>query len=450
MINAQSERLSGWGMSNFCTALSYRPRDASEVAEAIADATRRDLTVVHRGSGISYGDASLNEGGAVIHTTALRGILSFDAEHGTVRAEAGVTIAQLWRHVLPRGWWPPIVPGTMHVTIGGAAAMNIHGKNGFRSGSFGDHVLALTLLDSAGSVHTLTKSANAERLREVVGAQGLNGTILDVTLQLKQVNSGMLQVLPVPTASLEENLEGIDRLSREHEYAVGWIDAFATGKSMGRGLLHAASQPSADHAVAGKHLDVASQELPSSIFGVIPSKHVWRLARPFVHGPGMRAINFAKNLMGQLGGTKPFLQPHAGFHFLLDYVPNWKYVYRPGGMLQYQFFAPAETALQMFRDALLIQQRAGLASYLAVLKRHRKDDFAASYLLDGYSMAMDFPRRRGDEGKLLAMLREFDVLQQSMGGRIYAAKDSVSRGTLPRVRDPRFSSDLVRRWEAPS
>jgi hypothetical protein len=448
MITGQTEKLAGWGMADFCTALAYHPRDAAEVAEAVADAARRDLTIVHRGAGISYGDASLNEGGAVIHTSALDRILHFDPVKGTVRAEAGVSIAGVWRYVLSSGWWPPIVPGTMHVTLGGAAAMNIHGKNGFKSGCFGDHVLALTLLDSSGEVRELTRAAHSNRLKEIIGAQGLNGTILDVTLQLKKVSSGMLEVTPIPTGSLEENLEKLDVIARAHDYAVGWIDAFASGRSTGRGLLHAASHPAPDHRASGKHTDVGSQELPSAIFGLLPSRHVWRFARPFVHGPGMRAINFAKSLMGQLGGTRPFLQPHAAFHFLLDYVPNWKYVYRPGGLLQYQFFAPADAALPMFREALRMQQRAGMPSYLAVLKRHRRDEFAASYSVDGYSLAMDFPRNRRSDPALLAMLREFDMLQRSMGGHVYAAKDSVSHGVLPCVRDPRFSSNLVRRWEA--
>ena len=450
MIVPQRERLAGWGMANFCTALSYRPRDAAEVAEAIADAAQRGLTVAHRGAGISYGDAALNEGGAVVHLSALDRILHFDPQSGIVRAQSGVTIAQLWRHVLGSGWWPPVVPGTMHVTLGGSAAMNIHGKNGFRVGPFGEHVVGLTLLDSHGTEHTLTRRCHGERIRGIVGAQGLNGTILDLTLQLKRVYSGLLNVTPIPTRSLDENLEALDRLAAEHDYAVGWMDAFATGAGIGRGLLHTAAHLPPDHPESGMQMNAATQQLPSSIFGVIPSKHAWRLARPLVNQIGMRAINTAKYFAGSFGGTKPFLQGHAGFHFLLDYIPNWKYVYRPGGLLQYQFFAPKETAGSMFREALLLQQRAGMPSFLAVLKRHRLDDFAASYSVDGFSLALDFPIRRRNPQRLVALLRNFDRLQAEMGGHVYAAKDSVSRGQLPALRDPLYSSDLVRRWEMPA
>ena len=435
-------------MANFCTALAYRPRDAAEAAEAVADATRRELTIVHRGAGISYGDAALNEGGAVVHMSRLDRILHFDPEQGVIRAQAGATIAQLWRHVIGSGWWPPVVPGTMHVTLGGSVAMNIHGKNAYRVGPFGEHVLALTLLDSRGVEHTLTRECHAAQLRAVIGAQGLNGTILDVTLQLKRVYSGMLNVTPIPTRSLDENLEQLDELASEHDYAVGWMDAFATGRAMGRGLLHTASHLPRDHASARTGMDGAAQELPSRLFGVLPSKHAWRLARPLVNRPGMRAINMAKYLAGLFGGTKPFLQGHAAFHFLLDYIPNWKYVYRPHGLVQYQFFAPKESAGAMLREALQLQQRAGMPSFLAVLKRHRRDEFAASYSVDGFSLALDMPVRNVNPQRLRSLLRDFDRLQSDMGGRIYAAKDSVSRGALPAVRDPLYSSDLVRRWEA--
>lgn len=434
-------------MANRCTALAYRPRDAAETAEAVADAARRDLTVVHRGAGISYGDAALNEGGAVIHLGVLDRIIAFDAEQGIVRAEAGVTVAQLWKTALPRGWWPPVVPGTMHVTMGGATAMNIHGKNASRVGSFGEHVVALTLLDSGGVVHTLTRANDLARLHAVIGAQGLNGTILDVTLQLKRVHSNMLSVTPIPTRTLEENLEELDRIASSNDYAVGWIDAFASGKSLGRGLLHSAAHLPADHASATAQSDLAERDVPGRLAGVIPARHVWRLARPFVNRIGMRAINAAKYQAGRVGGTNPFLQGHAAFHFLLDYVPNWKQVYRPRGLMQYQFFAPVETATEMLRQSLLLQQRAGLPSFLAVLKRHRPDAFAASYSVNGYSLALDFPVRSDD--RLVKLLHEFDRLQHDLGGRIYAAKDSVSHGTLPSVRDSRYSSNLARRWEKP-
>ena len=181
MIAPREEVLEGWGMSVRARSWVYRPRDAAEAAEAAQDARRRGLTIAHRGAGQSYGDAALNEGGAVLECSGIGRILAVDRETGTVRAEAGVTIAQLWKHVLPAGFWPSVVPGTMAVTLGGATAMNIHGKNAFRVGPFGEHVEAITLLGPDGAVRKLRRDRGAGdlRLSDVIGAQGLNMGLRD-------------------------------------------------------------------------------------------------------------------------------------------------------------------------------------------------------------------------------------------------------------------------------
>ena len=476
MITAREEVLEGWGMSVRARSWVYRPRDAAEAAEALADARRRGLTIAHRGAGQSYGDAALNAGGAVLDCSGLGRILAFDREAGTVRAEAGVTIGQLWEHILPAGFWPPVVPGTMAVTIGGATAMNIHGKNAFRVGPFGEHVEALTLLGPNGAVCELRREpaggpvaewvraagaprAAAEsapaaagrrplRLADVIGAQGLNGTILDVTLHLKRVASGFLQVTPAPVRTLGEALALVDEAARAHDYAVGWLDCFASGSGLGRGALHWADHLPADHRLAGRGLDPAKQRLPDRIMGIVPKRHTWRALKPFNNALGMRAMNAVKQLAGVVQGRRPYLQSHAAFHFLLDYVPDWKRVYRPHGLTQYQLFVPFADAERVLGEALRLQQRLGIVSHLAVLKRHRPDAFASSYAVDGYSLALDFPIRPRRMAAMRSLFEEFDCLLAGCGGRIYAAKDQVSVGRLPERRDAAYSTDLSRRWAA--
>ena len=458
-------------MAHHASSWVYRPRTAEETAEAVTDARRRGLTIAHRGAGLSYGDAALNEGGAVIVCEGLQRILAFDVERGTVRAEAGVTISQLWQHVLPHGWWPPVVPGTSAVTLGGTVAMNIHGKNAFRVGPFGEHVEALTLLDADGAVRTIRRepdcvgaaapqradwtaatatdaAAAPLRLQDVIGAQGLNGTILDITLRLKRVHGGFLDVCPLSTRDLAETLERLDEGAASHDYAVGWLDAFAGGRAAGRGALHFADHLSPDHRLAGRGLAVADQHLPDRILGVVPKRQTWRLMKPFTNDVGMRALNLAKHLAGVAQGRRPYVQSHAAFHFLLDYVPDWKNVYRPHGLVQYQFFVPKAAAHAVLGEALARQQRAGIVSYLGVLKRHRPDAFASQYAVDGFSLALDFPVRPRRAAAFNQLLRDFDAMQREAGGRIYAAKDGSSVGRLPAVRAAAYSSDLARRWEA--
>jgi hypothetical protein len=418
VINPSLQVLRGWGDAHFARSWVYRPQNPGEVAACLADAERRQLTVTHRGAGQSYGDAALNQGGAVVELAKLERITAFDSERGIVTAEAGVTIGQLWQHVLPHGWWPPVVSGTMHTTLGGCVAMNVHGKNNAQAGSIGDHVRALTLLNPWGT-----------------------------TMQLKRIHSGYVEVHPRPVRSLKAALEQLAAGTSEYDYSVGWLDCFAGRRRLGRGVLHFAQHLPSDHNLAGRGLDRSSQELPGRILGVLPRQHAWRFLRALATNPGVRVLNAAKNFGGIVGGTRAYLQSHAAFHFLLDYVPNWKRMYRPHGLMQYQFFVPSDAALPTLQTAIELQHRTGVISHLAVLKRHRKDNSAASYSVDGFSLALDFPVRPANVSKLTRLCREFDALRKDCGGHIYAAKDAVSSGELPAERHPLFSSNLVRRWE---
>ena len=225
----------------------------------------------------------------------------------------------------------------------------------------------------------LALSGGPLQLADVIGAQGLNGTILDVTLRLKHVASGFLQVTPAPVRTIGEALDLLDEAAGAHDYAVGWIDCFAGGGGLGRGALHWADHLPPDHRLAGTGLDPRKQRLPDRIAGVVPKRHTWLALKPFNNALGMRAMNAAKQLAGVVQGRRPYLQSHAAFHFLLDYVPDWKRVYRPHGLMQYQLFVPRAEAGRVLGEALRLQQRLAVVSHLGVLKRHRPDAFAGSY-----------------------------------------------------------------------
>ncbi len=445
--------LHGWGMANRARSLVYRPVDAEDAAAALADARGRGLSVAARGTGLSYGDAALNQGGAVLDLSGMRRVLDFDPQTGVVRAEAGVTIEDLWRHVLPHGWWPPVVPGTMLATLGGCVAMNVHGKNHARAGAIGRHVRSLTLLTGDGEVRTLRQSDPVGEeglwklgLHDVIGAQGLNGTILDVTLALRRVSGGHLDVESLATGSLAETLDALDRGARDADYTVAWVDC--TGRAAGRGAVHHAWYLPPDHPLAGRALDPGEQRLPARVAGVLPRAQAWRVLRPFTNRYGIRLLNAGRYLSTALRGRARYRQTHAAFHFLLDYVPDWKRAYGRSGLVQYQLFVPAAAAREAFAEALHQQRRLGVPSTLGVLKRHTAEDSAAGYCLDGYSLALDFPVGRGARTRaLMRLCRSLDHILADAGGRIYAAKDAVGVGRLPERRDPAFSSNLVRRWE---
>jgi FAD/FMN-containing dehydrogenase len=447
--------LLGWGMATHARSRVYRPLGRDDVVRAICDARERGLSVAARGGGLSYGDAALNEGGAVLDLSGMKRILAFDAERGVVRAEAGATIEDLWQHGLPHGWWPPVVPGTMKATLGGCVAMNVHGKNHAEAGAIGRHVEALTLVTGEGEVREVRRgAASAERagcgdptLDEVIGAQGLTGTLVDVTLRMRRVHSGFLDVEACAPRSLPETLDALDRGAREADYSVGWLDC--SGSAAGRSVVHHARYLPEGHGLTGRSMRPEAQALPGRILGVLPAGQGWRALRPLMNRPGVRLLNAAKFRAAAIRGAHRYTQEHAAFHFLLDYVPNWKRAYGAHGLIQYQMFVPAEGAREAFADAMHEQRRLGVLSSLAVMKRHTREEVAAaSYAVDGYSLAMDFAVGRGRHfSRLMRLCRTFDRILQDYGGRVYAAKDAVGLGLLPERRDPAFSSNLVRRWE---
>ncbi len=457
--------LDGFGNAQRAASRCVRPRDVDELAALLSRARDEGLAVSFRGSGRSYGDASLNTGGLAIDVRGMDRVLAFDPATGVAELEPGVTIEQLWRLGLPHGWWPHVVPGTMFPTMGGCVAMNIHGKNCFRAGPFGDHVQEIDVLTAAGERRTLSREREPELFRAHVGGLGLLGATTRVTLAMHRVESGRLRVRAIRTPTLEAMFDCFTERLAASDYLVGWVDAFAGGRALGRGLVHQAHYLSAAEDPAGcALLAERGQDLPPSVLGV-PRSLVWRFMKLLTNDPGMRLVNSAKYALPETlapGGT--FLETHVAFAFLLDYVPNWRNAYGGAGFIQFQLFLPDATARRAMADALRLCQRRGVVSYLGVFKRHRPDEFLLSHGLDGWSLALDFAVPRREPRRLWSLTRELAELVLEAGGRFYPAKDSVVTAeqfaraygerlrhfkSLKRREDPGnlFASDLSRRLE---
>ncbi len=426
-MNPNMERIEGWGMSS--SALSYvsRPVNADGICAVFDEARRLGRSVGMRGAGRSYGDASLNAENILLDLTRMRRILSWDPLAGVITVEAGVSIQQLWQYVIEDGWWPSVVSGTMFPTLGGAASMNIHGKNNFKVGPIGDHILEFVLMTPSGDTKLCSRTENSDLFYAAVGGFGMLGVITQLTLKLKKVYSGLLHVTPIGIKNLDHLFQVFEERLPQSDYLVGWVDCFGTGDGLGRGQVHQANyfQPGEDPNPA-QTLRVENQELPDSILGVVPKSVMWRFMKPFVNDPGMRLINGAKYLSAvKLGDGHPHTQSHAGFAFLLDYVPNWKHAYKPGGLIQYQSFVPKEHAKSVFARQIALAQEYSLVPYLGVFKKHRPDDFLMTHAVDGYSLALDFAVRPEKRGGLLSLAAEMDRLVLDAGGRFYFAKDSA-------------------------
>jgi len=424
-----------WG--NVLTAehrlLSVRERaaDFPDIAPA--------RSVLPFGNGRSYGDSCLNCGEALLQTRSLDRFMAFDAAAGTLACEAGVLLDEILRLTVPRGWFMPVTPGTRFVTLGGAIANDVHGKNHHRAGTLGAHVRRLELLRSDGQRLICSAERETELFAATIAGLGLTGLVTWAELQLRPIAGPMLEVETIRFADLEEFLALCAESDRTHEYTVAWIDCLGRGRSLGRGLFQRANHSStaAAPAAAAEHLSVPFTP-PFSL----------------VNRASLRLFNLAY-YHRQRGKRRRSLQHFAPFFYPLDGVRNWNRLYGPRGLYQYQCVLPgpagrAATALLLERIA-----RSGQGSFLAVLKQFGSaaSPGMLSFPREGITLALDFPNR----GEALSRLfTELDAVVRDAGGRLYPAKDGRMPGELfrsgyPRWRefarliDPRCSSSFWRR-----
>jgi decaprenylphospho-beta-D-ribofuranose 2-oxidase len=360
-----------------------------------------------------------------------------------VSCEAGVTLEQLWKRVEPDGWWPPVVSGTMKTTLGGCLSANIHGKNNFRAGPIGEHVIEFTAMTPTGALVTCSPTKNADLFYAMISGLGMLGVFTSITLKMKRIYSGLISVDAWHVPNLNRQLSSLLEHAPDHDYIVGWLDTFARGKSLGRGQIHAAnSLKEGEDSNAHATMQLSYQHLPDRLFGVMPKSLLHHFMNPFVNNMGWRVVNTAKYMSALRKHT--FRQSHAEFHFLLDYVPNWERSFGRGGLIQYQSFLPKETAENTWRAMLELSHQRGLPSYLGVTKRHRPDKFLLTHSVDGFSLAMDFKVTDKNRARLSQMLQEFDQIVLKQCGRFYFAKNSETSAESTRAF---LGSEVVARFK---
>ena len=432
-------RLAGFGLA--CAGEGWRVYvEGEDDVRRLFDSVRgTSLRIAFRGSGASYGDASINTGELVCDCTRMNQILDWNPETGVIHVEGGVTIEQIWRHVIEDGYWPPVVSGTMVPTVAGALAMNIHGKNCFAKGPIGDHVLDFRLATPDGRVMDCSPSENKELFEAVISSFGSLGYIVSARLKLTKLHSGRVDVRAFNTRDLDSMFQCFAEHIDKSDYLVGWIDGFTRGARLGRGIVHSARYlGEGEDDVSKRSFHPKDHELPTRILGVIPKKWMWRFVKPFANRWGMKFINALKYRVSRLFDRgKAHKQTLGAFNFLLDFIPDWRKVYLPGGFIQHQSFVPKEHAQECFKRIFELCHEHQIPPFLAVFKRHKADGFLLSHGLDGFSLALDFPIASYSRGRILELTGMIDELVCSVGGRFYPAKDATVsaenfRRALPR------------------
>ncbi|MEO8377016.1 MAG: FAD-dependent oxidoreductase, partial [Candidatus Sumerlaeota bacterium] len=363
------EWVEAWGMESKSMSYVFRPSTKDQLKEVFTRARATGRTIGLKGGGRSYGDAFQNREEIVLDLSRMNRVLDWNPNTGILVAEPGLRIAELWKYIIGDGYWPPVVSGTMFTTMGGCASMNIHGKNNYHTGPFGDCITEFEIMLPTGEVKTVTRESDCEFFHAAISGFGMLGVFTKLTMKMKRIYSGHLEVQPRYVRNFHEMIDAFDENEARMDYMVGWSDCFADGKNnIGRGEMHFARHlgPGEDPMLA-QTLRMKNQDLPDLLMGFIPKSILHRLMAPFVNDFGFKMINTAKWAARlKPGALKPYLQSHAAFAFLLDYVPEWKFGYRPGGLIQYQSFVPADKAAKVFTQQIRLSQKRGIVPYLAV------------------------------------------------------------------------------------
>ena len=416
--NARSETFSGWGRTAPSQSLRYGYRnhdDAASIVRSLVSSGSSSRGAIARGLGRAYGSAAQNAGGAVLIHENIGGVsldetqVHLDTKTGIVFLDASVSLDALMRFAIPRGWFVPVTPGTRFVTVGGAIASDIHGKNHHRDGSIGSHIVSMELLLADGSTRSISPTDCPELFWATVGGMGLTGVILSASMKMIPVTSSSMLVETERAQNLGVLTEAMRNRDNEFRYSVAWIDMLSTGNSLGRGILMRG-----DHAEAGSTGSKPLNDYSAKTRLVAPP-----VPNGLLNKYTVKAFNeawFRKSLRATHTGIESIPQ----FFHPLDAVKSWNRLYGPNGFIQYQFVIPID-AEAMLRAIVERFAQSGVASFLAVLKLFGEGNQAPlSFPEPGWTLALDLPAHRS----LPSFLTEIDAMVIDAGGRHYLAKDS--------------------------
>ncbi len=399
-------------------------------------------SVLPRGLGRSYGDSCLNEDGTLLDTTPLNRFIAFDESAGLLRCEAGVTLAEILRLIVPRGWFLPTTPGTKFVTVGGAIANDVHGKNHHRAGTFGRHVTRFELLRSNGERLICSPDENADLFRATIGGLGLTGLILWAEFRVQRVAGPFIAKEQIRFSCIDEFFEISADSDERYEHTMAWVDCLATGRNLGRGLFmrgnYTRPKPIPRQTTEPRSLFTMPIQLPAFVLNLMT----------------VRAFN-SLYYHSQLPKRTFRTVPYDPFFYPLDAIHEWHRLYGAPGFLQYQFVVPYAQDRTAIKAILTEISRSGVVSFLAVLKVFGDvpSPGMLSFPRPGVTLALDFPFRGQ---RTLALLDRLDQIVQAHGGVVNPAKDArMSAASFqafyPQWRefaqyiDPKFSSSFWRR-----
>lgn len=423
-----TQKVTNWG--NF--PVVEKEVKSEDSLQKIKDFVKSNNEIIARGNGRCYGDASLSE--HIFSTKRLNKFISFDRLNGIIECESGVLLSDILEVVVPQGYFLYVTPGTKFISIGGAIASDVHGKNHHAEGCFSEYVIEFSLLNENGEVLKCSREENSEKFWSTIGGMGLTGIILSAKFKLKNIETAYIRQESIKA----ENLDEIFKLFEESEswtYNVAWIDCLQTGKNIGRSIM-----------MRGEH--AFKHQLPKKL-----QENPLRLKKKFsptvpFYFPNFVLNNLTVKLFNLLYFNKQRSKviknyiDYETFFYPLDAVNDWNKIYGKTGFIQYQMVIPKEKGKEGMRRILETIAKSGNGSFLAVLKLFGKNNPEAynSFPFEGYTLALDFKVN----SKLKNLVEKLDAIVEEFGGRIYLTKDSMSKSSLTNylqnVQNPKFVS----------
>lgn len=412
MVQSVKKIMAGWGNYPKQTGYVYRPETEQDVISLIKNRSKGSL--IPYGLGRSYGDTALNHQADVMKTDLLSHMTAFNEETGLLTCEAGVSLAEIIDHFLPRGFYLPVTPGTTYVTVGGAIANDVHGKNHHVDGCFSEFVQSFDLLLASGEIITCSRTENQDAFWATVSGIGLTGVILRATIQLMQVDSAYIDVTYEKAKNLDQAFDKFIENDANFKYSVAWIDCLSSGDSLGRSVL-----------MRGEHARV--DQLPKKVKDPYHMGSNLHVKMP-INAPSIALNRYTIAAFNELyyrsfKDEKKIVHHHSFFH-PLDAIDDWNKMYGKKGFIQYQAVLPADQNPKEGMRKLLTQlSKEKRASFLAVLKSSGEaNNGYLTFMKKGYTLALDIPIK---DGSIFDTVKTLDQIVLEHGGRVYLAKDST-------------------------
>jgi len=400
--------LSGWGNYPIIETHLYRPEKIRDLYP-FPD----EPSILGRGLGRSYGDAALNDQGGMFLFTRLSRFLAFDETNGVLHAEAGVSFDEILKIFVPRGWFLPVTPGTKFVTLGGAIASDVHGKNHHVDGAISNYIVEIEVLLANGEKIICSRNQNKEVFEATIGGNGLTGLIISAKLRLQSIETSFIKQFTIKAKNFEEAIELFDTYDRQYRYSVAWVDSLAKGRSLGRSVVMFGNHAKIEdlHGSLAKDSLVVHSNPKLNIPFYFPSS--------VLNGFSLKGFNLFY-YWKQIPKEKSVITHYNPFFYPLDGVNHWNRIYGKAGLLQWQCVIPLDDGKEGLQKILNEIQSSRHGAFLAVLKKMGPQGGLLNFPMEGYTLALDFANRKG----ILELFKRLNKIVLGYGGRIYLTKDA--------------------------